>query len=328
MATKTVVVAGASGVLGLLICKHLLNKGGAGLRVLALIRKSSKPVSADLQALVTSSNGRLKVVQVNYTSASDIDGVFAGANVFSVVSAVQGLADVVLDVQLALLDAAIKHKVKRFIPSDYSVDFNLLPVGSNRNLDLRRDFNTKADAKVAETGSSIQLVSVLQGCFTEILLEGLNLVNFKTGGVEYLGDPDLPWEFTTWDNTGEFTACVALDDRTDLPRAALIAGDAVSPRQAAEIASKISGKPASMSQQASVWFLSYVLIPAAKWLAPGGKDELMPLWQKMQYGYAMSSGYVRHEPSVYLNARYPEIKWVKLEAIIRQGFEKAAKEAK
>ena len=58
-----------------------------------------------------------------------------------VVSALQGLRDVIVETQTVLLDAAIKAEVPRFIPSDYSIDFTKFPPGENRNLDLRRDFH-------------------------------------------------------------------------------------------------------------------------------------------------------------------------------------------
>jgi len=40
-----------------------------------------------------------------------------------VVSALAGLRDVIVETQAALLDAAIKARVPRFIPSDFSIDF-------------------------------------------------------------------------------------------------------------------------------------------------------------------------------------------------------------
>jgi hypothetical protein len=40
-----------------------------------------------------------------------------------VVSALQGLRDVIVEMQTVLLYAAIKADAPRFIPSDYSIDF-------------------------------------------------------------------------------------------------------------------------------------------------------------------------------------------------------------
>jgi hypothetical protein len=54
----------------------------------------------------------------------------------TVVSALQGLRDVILDGQGALLNAAVAAKVLRFIPSDFALDFAKTAPGSNRNLDL------------------------------------------------------------------------------------------------------------------------------------------------------------------------------------------------
>lgn len=59
-----------------------------------------------------------------------------------VVSALQGLRDVIIDTQSNVLQAAVDAGVPRFIPSDYSVDYTALTEGENRNFDLRRVFYT------------------------------------------------------------------------------------------------------------------------------------------------------------------------------------------
>lgn len=53
-----------------------------------------------------------------------------------VVSAVQGMREVIVDVQARLLHAAERAGVKRMIPSDYALDFFKTVAAGNRNLDL------------------------------------------------------------------------------------------------------------------------------------------------------------------------------------------------
>ena len=87
-----------------------------------------------------------------------------------VVSALAGLADVIVDAQSVLLDAALKARVPRFIPSNFSIDFTKLQAGENRNLDLRRDFDKRLDqAPIAAT-------TIFNGAFAELLTNQMPLI--------------------------------------------------------------------------------------------------------------------------------------------------------
>jgi hypothetical protein len=78
-----------------------------------------------------------------------------------VVSALQGLRDVIVETQTVLLDAAIRADVPRFIPSDYSIDFTRFPPRENRNLDLRRDFHKRLDE------TPVSATTIFNGAFAE-----------------------------------------------------------------------------------------------------------------------------------------------------------------
>ena len=132
-----IVLAGATGELGLLIAHHLRRRGAA---VRALVRPESRR-SAEAESL------RLQgadVVAVDYGSVADLTRACQGAA--CVVSALSGLRPVIVEAQTRLLAAAVAAGGPRFIPSDYSADFTRLPAGSNRNFDLRREFQRRLDA--------------------------------------------------------------------------------------------------------------------------------------------------------------------------------------
>jgi hypothetical protein len=135
-----------------------------------------------------------------------------------VVSPLQGLRDVIVEAQTVLLDAAIKADVRRFIPSDYSIDFTKFPPGENRNLDLRRDFHKRLDK------STISATTIYM---------------FKLKRVLYWGDADQRMDFTTIDDTAAFTASAALDPST--PRFVRIAGDQLSARELTAVVSEVTG---------------------------------------------------------------------------------------
>ncbi len=135
MNDSTIVVAGATGNLGGRIVRALLERGA---RVTALVRSSTARDKIErLQEL------GVAIASVDLNNASEVIPACAGAS--CVVSALQGLRDVIVGTQTVLLDAAIKADVPRFIPSDYSIDFTKFPPGQNRNLDLRRDFHEHLD---------------------------------------------------------------------------------------------------------------------------------------------------------------------------------------
>jgi NAD(P)-dependent dehydrogenase (short-subunit alcohol dehydrogenase family) len=123
-------VAGASGNLGGRIVRELLERGAS---VRALVRQSTP--QHNLERL---HEAGVTVVKVDYSRVHAL--IEACSQASCVVSALQGLRDVVVETQAVLLDAAIKAQVPRFFPSDFSIDFTKLPPGENRNLDLRREF--------------------------------------------------------------------------------------------------------------------------------------------------------------------------------------------
>jgi hypothetical protein len=106
---KTVLLIGGTGNLGTLIGRELLRRG-AQLRLLVRAASRSK-VPADLAQAA-------EIVE-------DEEKAFQGVS--SVVSAVQGGPETIVDAQLRFLRAARHAGVRRFIASDYSM--NLFTVG-------------------------------------------------------------------------------------------------------------------------------------------------------------------------------------------------------
>jgi uncharacterized protein YbjT (DUF2867 family) len=110
MNDSTIVVAGATGNLGGRIVRALLERGAS---VKAFVRHGTARDKVErLQEL------GVTIASVDLSSPSQVTP--ACSRVSCVVSALQGLQDVIVEAQTVLLDAAIKAGVPRFIPSDYS----------------------------------------------------------------------------------------------------------------------------------------------------------------------------------------------------------------
>src|ERR1022692_4213545 len=216
----TIVVAGATGNLGGRIARALVERRAS---VRALVRQGTTPDRLErLQQL------GVTIASVDWSHASQLTLACSGAS--CVVSALQGLRDVIVGTQSVLLDATVKAGVPRFIPSDYSIDFTKFPPGENRNLDLRRDFHKRLDQ------TSISATTILNGAFADMLTGQMPLILFKLKRVLYWGDADQRMDFTTMDDTATFTASAALDPST------LAFYELLSARELAAVVSEVTGK--------------------------------------------------------------------------------------
>jgi nucleoside-diphosphate-sugar epimerase len=287
MDEPTIVVAGATGNLGGRIARALRERGA---RVRALVRPSTAQDKIErLRDL------GVAIASIDLNNDSQVTQACSGAS--CVVSALQGLREVIVETQTVMLGAAIKAGVPRFIPSDYSIDFTKIAPGENRNLDLRRDFHERL-AK-----ASISATTIFNGAFADMLTGQMPLILFKLRRVLYWGNSDQRMDFTTIDDTATFTASAALDPSA--PRILRIAGDQLSARELAGVASEVTGKKFRLFRAGGLGMLG-ALIKVARMVAPAEK-EIFPAWQGMQYMRNMFDGRAKLEPLD--NDRYPGMRW-------------------
>lgn len=291
---KTIILAGATGHLGQRIAAHLVQ---AGAKVVAPIRKGSRP---DQKALLE--KGGVLLTEVDFDDPSQLAKACTGAH--CVVSALNGLEEVIIGVQTRLLEAAIDAGVPRFIPSDYCIDYTKLSYGSNRNLDWRRQFQERLDQ------APIRATSILNGMFTDLLTGQAPVVLFGLKRVVYWGDADQLLDFTTMENTAEYTARAALDEAT--PRYLRIAGDVVSAKGLKEAASEATGNMFRLLRAGGLGSL-HTMIRITRTLFPK-KEDVFPPWQGMQYLHNMFTGKPKLAPLD--NERYPGIKWTTVREVL------------
>jgi uncharacterized protein YbjT (DUF2867 family) len=291
-----IVLAGATGALGLLIAHHLRRRGAT---VRALVRPQSLS-SAEAESLRLQG---VEVIAVEYDSVVALTQACTDAS--CVISALSGLRDIIVDTQTRLLKAAVAAGVPRFIPSDFSADFTRLPEGSNRNFDLRREFQRRLDK------APIRATSILNGMFMDLLTGQAPVVLSGPRRVLYWGDADQPLDFTTMVNTADYTAAAALDATT--PRYLRVAGQVASARQLRAEASVATGKEFKLFRAGSLGFLA-TMTKITRTLAPA-KDEVFPPWQGMQYLHNMLSGQAKLAEPLD-NARYPDIRWTQVREVL------------
>jgi nucleoside-diphosphate-sugar epimerase len=294
----TIAVAGATGHLGGRIVNALLERGA---QVCALVRGGTGS-----DKLAKLERRGVTIAQVQMANVSELTRACAGVS--CVVSALQGLRDVIVDGQSVLLDAAVAAGVPRFIPSDFSIDFSRLPAGENRNLDFRREFNGRLDQ------APISATSILNGAFAELLTSRMPLLDLDAKRVSYWGDADQRMDFTTMDNTAAFTAAAALDPSA--PKILRIAGDEKSARELASVAGELMKAKFELVCRGSLDDLA-ALIRRVRAADPEGEKELFPKWQGMQYMHGMFSGLAKLEPLD--NQRYAIMQWTSAREVIGAG---------
>jgi uncharacterized protein YbjT (DUF2867 family) len=302
VAQPSIVLAGAAGDLGARIAKALIGRGAA---VRALVR-------SDVSA---ADRNRLSALGLTTTPADIGDvGSVAGAceGAACVVSALNGLREVIIDRQGVLLDGAARAGVPRFISSDYSADFTRTQPGDNRNLDLRREFMARADR------APIQATSILNGAFMDMLGAEMPIIQPRIHRVLHWGGADQLLDFTTKDDVAAYTAAAALDEAT--PRILRIAGDTVGARDIAGIMTEVTGERYRTLWAGSIGSLG-VLIRLAKIVAPQ-PHAVFPPWQGMQYMRDMFSGRGKLHPLD--NGRYPGLRWTTAREQLARGFVSAS----
>jgi uncharacterized protein YbjT (DUF2867 family) len=293
---RTYLVAGATGDIGRRIVREL-RALDADVRVLTRPGGSAAPFAGD---------DGVHVVRADYTDREALQVAVEGVDV--VISAVSGARPVIVDAQRALLAAAVAAGVPRFIPSDYSADYRRITPGSNRNFELRREFQADVDA------APIRASSVLVGAFTDMLTGQAPLVVPKLKRVLFWSDPDQVLDFTTKDDTARVTARVALDD--DAPRFVEVAGDRVTARGLARSMTRITGETYRVQWAGTTGTLAGM----ARVMRARDSDSTsaFPAWQGMQYMVSMYSG--QAEMKHVDNDRFGTVTWTTAEDVLAGHF--------
>lgn len=201
--------------------------------------------------------------------------ICAGVDV--VVSAVGNNQETVLG-QKDLIDAAKAQGMKRFIPSDYSVDYRKLDYGDNDNLDKRKEVLSYLQQ------SGLEYTLILNGAFMDnVGTPYMPQFNFDDGTFEYWRDGETPLDFTTTDDTAKYVAEAVNDP--DLVNTALeVAGDLLSSKQLLAAYEEATAKKLPENRLGSVADLKAWI--EQKKLSANSPVEYIP----QQYEYTMVSG--------------------------------------
>lgn len=238
--TQTILLAGATGMLGGRIAHHLLEQPDARVRLLVRDMTSKK------RALDPFAAKGAELIEGDLADPASLDRATQGVDV--IVSAVQGGPDIIVDGQVALAEVGKRNGVRRILPSDFGLDLFKATPGEHAAFDWRRT----ADEGIAALG--LEQVNILQGGFMELFMPSMGAIDLEKGTVGFFGDGERPIDVTSVEDTARMTARVALDRTVPAGKFAF-AGDHVSFRQAGEIVAARSGrtlKPVSLGSEADL----------------------------------------------------------------------------
>ncbi|HEX5542124.1 MAG TPA: NmrA family NAD(P)-binding protein [Micromonospora sp.] len=298
MQTRTkVFVAGPTGLLGSQVVASLLDRGQP---VAALVRPgTTREKKKALDALIVRG---LTIIEGDITDPVEkLAGHLEGTQ--TVVSAVQGGPDVIVEGQLNLLQAAEKAGVRRFIPSDFAIDINKLDDEDNFMIGWRRQAARRFE------GADMDVVSVLNGAFAEVMTGFMGLVDWEKGTLSHWGDPDQPMDVTTVKDTADYTAAAAVDP--ELPGGALrFAGDVLSMRGFHQALQRGTGRTFELRTLGTADELRTEIERRSK--VTQNPFEYVGL----QYQWCMVTGKSKFDSLD--NERYPDVKPTSMEEFVRR----------
>lgn len=304
MATKTpVLVVGATGNLGFEIAKQLSRQEGA--QVSALVRPGGEQNPRKQEKLEALRQHNVQLVEGDLFDKASLKQACQGIEV--IVSAVNGDADVVVEGQTNLIKAAEAAGVRRFIPSDYSVDYRKLDWGDNYQLNFR-----KAVFTTLQGSKRLSYTLILCGTFMETLFSPFGMVfDFQKGRFKYWGDGETRFDVTSLHDVAAYTAAAALD--AGMANQALeIAGDTITMKQLkalyeAHTIEVLSERNLGSTSELLHWIDSH------RDSAQSPNDYL-----PQQYHYAMVSGKGKLDKN--LTDRYPNIRPINVINYVRNHY--------
>ncbi len=289
MDTKVIALVGGSGTLGTLIADEVLALPDTQLRL--LVRPGSRAKVAELE------RRGAQIVEGAIGTGTDEPLAAFCAGATTVISAVQGGPDIIIDAQTSLLRAARDAGVHRFIPSDFSLDLFKVTPGQIVTCDWRRQF---ADAADTERGN-VEVVHVLNGGFLDrnVLFGFIRVIDLETQTAYVWGDGEHPMDLTTYADTARYTAAAATDTN---PIGSIlgVAGDSLNFHGIVQAYEKASGKKLRVQRLGSLEDLDGRIAE----LQNGGPENF-PKFLRLMYYRAQLKGEGKLDP--VMNDRYPWI---------------------
>lgn len=204
-----ILIVGSDGRLGSNIVDRCLEMQNLKVNILC----QQPQTCNDLCQRVANSGG--KCVKADLTKPETLKGLCK--DIHTIISAVEGDEDVLLEGQEALLREAIDCKVKRFVPSDFTLDYR------NINVEDHPKLKPKLQLRKKIASSSVKGLHIFCGVFYEKIFKLYN------AGIVFWETMDQKIALTAQDDVARFTAAAVAQPQ--LVGDICVAGDQLSLRE-------------------------------------------------------------------------------------------------
>jgi nucleoside-diphosphate-sugar epimerase len=282
-------IVGATGEFGRHITKQCLQN--PNLLVNVLVRNPEK--HSELMEEVKNAGGN--IIKADVTKPDTI--VNSTKGIHTIVSALVGDNKTVIDGQILLLEDAVKNGVKRFVPTDYSLDIWKLSKGEHYFTDQRLIFRERLNKE-----SSIKGLHLINGFFMETFMM-INKDRFS-----YWGNKDTRLDLTSQEDAARYLAsAIAKHDRIgDLK----IVGDEITIEQARDIYNKATGRNLEVVREGSIEDLKNLI---NKEKEEGNFEDV-----SLNLGYALILWEGRAKIKDRMNQEFPDIKPLSFEQFVKK----------
>jgi hypothetical protein len=213
----------------------------------------------------------------------------------TVISALVGGDDVIIDGQTRLLEDAEKNGVVRFVPSDFSFDIWNIPKGRHYFTDQRLKFKERLDK------SKVKGLHFSNGMFLETYFWVAN-----KSGFEYWGDINQKIDLTSEIDVAKFVISAIRDKNRE--GHVKIVGNELSTKEIVDLYNLVLGKKESAKNMGSIEDLK------KKVQELKGKGDC---FEAIQLGYAIpmfdGTGKIKDK----MNNQFPDVKVMKLEDFLK-----------
>lgn len=230
--TDNILVLGA-GELGMAVLRELAAQPTA--RVTVMLRPSSLDTTSEDKRQTLEELDALGIEVVSADAVNDSEeqlaALFSG---FDTLVSCLGFA-AGTGIQLKLARAVLQSDVKRYVPWQFGVDYDVIGRGSPQNL-----FDEQLDVRQLLRGQSrVQWLIISTGMFTSFLFEpAFGVVNLDQNIVRALGSWDTAVTVTTPEDIGRLTASILFEPEL-VNQVVFTAGDTLTYRQLADTVDRL-----------------------------------------------------------------------------------------
>ncbi|KAK2739684.1 hypothetical protein FQN57_006518 [Myotisia sp. PD_48] len=222
MSITKVALAGATGNLGPAILKQLLS---AGFQVSVLTRQTSSH---------SFPSPSVTVIPVDYQSIDSLTKALTGHDAVVSTLSIEGLG-----AQSNLIEAAVKAKVQRFIPSEFGGDLSIEKTSQNPIFKYKVD--AQAALRKASSESDLSYTFIYSGPFLDWGIMVGFILNVKEKSINLYDGGERLFSTSTLEDVGKAVVAVLKNPEQTKNRAVRIQSTATSLKQLAEKGKKATG---------------------------------------------------------------------------------------